>query len=67
MFSLKTAIILATVAVAASVLWITVVPLFRPAHTVAYYMAHPAERNTALAYGINHPGNPGLVPTFLLG
>jgi hypothetical protein len=57
---LKIAIGLATVAVAAAVLWITVVPLIRPAHTVAYYIAHPAERNIALAYGINHPGNPGL-------
>jgi len=60
MVSLKTAIILATFAVAAALLWITVVPLFRPAHTVAYYIAHPTERNIALAYGINHPGNPGL-------
>jgi hypothetical protein len=60
MISLKIAIILATFAVAAVVLWITVVPMFRPAHTVAYYIAHPAERNIALAYGINHPGNPGL-------
>ena len=59
MIWLKTAIIFATVVVAAAVLWITVVPLFRPAHTVAYYIAHPAERNIALAYGINHPGNPG--------
>jgi hypothetical protein len=60
MMWLKTAVILATCAVTAAVLWITVVPLFSPAHTVAYYIDHPAERNTALAYGINHPGNPGL-------
>ena len=59
MIWLKAALILATIAVAGLVLWISVKPIMNTTHTVSYYINHPLERATEIALGNNDPSKRG--------
>ena len=59
MIWLKAALILATIAVAGLVLWISVKPIMNTTHTVSYYITHPLERATEIAVGNNDPSKRG--------